>query len=187
MSKLKLKPQLTDSINVIIDKDKVEDTSLVLFDTITNCVLKECPIYNSCPYDKKKNISCLVRERYLDHCLKTLNSVPNKLDKLSMMKIGFSLIPLYSQLINFKILAHSLDSVMEGRKIHPIYREIRETIKLITTLLKDLAPDEKEQFDSDSSDYYNELFNEEQPKQKVFDRKFLKKTPKNSNIRNFRG
>ena len=187
---IKLKPQLSDSINLgslDIDKGNSEGQDIVLFDAITNCVMKDCPIYSDCPCKKDKNKVCTIREKYLNHCLKTLNGVPNKLDDLATMKIGFSLIPMYSQLINFKILAHSLPSVMEGRKIHPVYREIRECIKIILTLLKDLAPDDKEQFEIESSDYYNELFTTNTQDKKAYKRKFLKVSPRNSNVRNFKG
>lgn len=177
--KLKKKPQLTDMKrkgSLVIDKGKSEGTELVTFDAISECTKKACPIYSTCPYDKKG--ICKIRQHYLNHCLKILNTVPKTLDKLSSMKIGFSIIPLYSQLIGFKILAHSLPVVFDGKKMHPVFKEIRETIKLISVLLRDLEPSENVDAVAGSNDYYDSLFTVEKPQEKFFKRKFLKKNKK---------
>jgi hypothetical protein len=43
--------------------------------------------------------------------------------------------------------------------MHPVYREIRETIKVITTVLRDLKLD-AEKIKDEEGDYYDSLFEE---------------------------
>ena len=177
--RLKMKPNLNEMKrkgSLIIDKGKSSDLEICSFDGIIECNKEECPIYKSCPYPKSGK--CKIRKHYLNHCLKILNQVPSKLDKLASMKIGFNILPLYSQLIGFKILAHSLSLVSDGKKINPVFKEIREVIKLISVLLRDLEPKEKVNEAVGTSDYYDSLFSVEKPQEKVFKRKFLKMNKK---------
>jgi len=71
------------------------------------------------------------------------------------------LIPRYSHLVTFKILEFSLKgNVLTGRgTVSPIYREMRETIKTINSILRELRIDPKSSssFVNGDSDYYETL------------------------------
>ena len=187
---IKVKSQITTMKNkgsLVINKGKSSGLALCSFDALTNCTMKDCCIYDSCPYNKDKNKACGIRKQYLSHVLKTLEKVPSTLNELVGLKIGFNLIPLFSQLINMKILAHSLSgNIMRGTQIHPVFREIRQTIKLITDLLKDLEPKDKYENFTGTSSYYDELFTEEKPEAPTHKRKILRANKKNKEMRNLK-
>lgn len=176
---MKLRPNLNKIKNkgkLILNKGRNEGLSVYTFDGLKECTKEECPIYDTCPYDKKG--ICKIRSHYLDHVLKTLNTIPDKMDKLASLKIGFSIIPLYNQLINLKIEAYNAPVMFAG-KVHPLYREIRECIRTISLLLKDLTPEEVSISSAGDQSYYDSLFTVEKKKDKVLKRKFLKKNPRN--------
>jgi hypothetical protein len=66
------------------------------------------------------------------------------LDASDTFKIGMQLIPLYSQLCRQKIVEKSVlrlayQDAKGVTRIHPIYKEMRETMKTISCLWKDMG------------------------------------------------
>ena len=60
-----------------------------------------------------------------------------------VVRIGFELLPLYKMLFKFKVYEYCLaDPTCPGDrnvlKMHPIYKEIRETVKTINQVWKDI-------------------------------------------------
>ena len=82
---------------------------------------------------------CSLRKRYLNSVYDTLvKSIPEK-DDMKMHVVGMMLIPLYSALVTFKIAEYSMrGQVYTGRGINPVYKEMRETIKTINGILKEI-------------------------------------------------
>jgi len=140
-------------------KGKLGDVQLIMWDALPQCV-EECTIYTTCPFDKGR-LKCEMRRRYLESVMKSLEEGVKKKDEISALTIGLLIAPLFQHLISFKIFEHSLGhNIMAKTKIHPIYKEIRQTIKEISGLLKDLGLTEaskgKGYLDGDP-DYYDEL------------------------------
>lgn len=92
---------------------------------------------------KRTNI-CIVQKKYLDIIYETLMDDVDKFSEQDSISLGLHLMPLYGHLIKMKIAEASMNSLLidspGGKKsINPIYREIRETIRLISTLSKDFG------------------------------------------------
>lgn len=147
--------------NLEMKKGKLDGIPIVLWDAIPQCNEEACPIRERCPYQKTGK--CTVRLKYLENVFNTVSAIPEHMDPVTAMKIGMHIIPLYTQLCRFKMEEYACETVVtDGKgstKINPIFREIRETIKLTTTLLNDLSSNRKDVVPMDGdSDYYDSLF-----------------------------
>jgi hypothetical protein len=140
-------------------KGKLGDVQLIMWDALPDCS-DACPIFDECPYDKKR-MKCEMRRRYLESVMASLEAGVTKKDEMSALTIGLMVAPLFQSLISFKIFEHSLGhDVMLRTKIHPIYKEIRQTIKEISSLLKDLGITEdgkNKSYLDGNSEYYDEM------------------------------
>jgi len=154
---------------VALNKGNVGNFSLVTFDAVPECV-EECPIKNICSY-QKNNRKCKLRIVYIEKVVDTLAAIlKSKGTELDWHKVSFFLVPLYSQLLAFKISVAARNNPLllgeKGVKAHPSYKEIRETIKLINQLLNEfgITKNEKKGFIDGDSDYYESLLqNQEVP------------------------
>jgi hypothetical protein len=128
-------------------------TKILCWDMIGSCD-PECGIKARCGYvdgrglnnfeyseGKKKNI-CFIQKKYLDTVYEILlgQSLPN-MDEKQSIELGLSIMPLFGHLVKMKISEVSVDSVLlidkQGKKYaNPIYREMRETIKLINVMME---------------------------------------------------
>lgn len=118
-----------------IAKGKISSKSFPLWDAVPLCD-DECLIYDSCTYEKEKR--CKLRVIYLRTILSmALDALPKdkREDEYHLQLLGCSLIPLFSQLSLFKIVEYSvgMDPLIlvkgGGVKMHPVYGEIRKTLK----------------------------------------------------------
>ena len=118
---------------------------IIMFDAVRPCRENRCPIHDLCPYTKAGK--CKIETTYLDAVFKSLCSiVRNKLTQELLNKFTLHLLPLHHQLIKFKIKAYSVEdvcftTVQGGVKMHPIFKEIRETIKQIENTQKSMGFD----------------------------------------------
>jgi hypothetical protein len=149
-------------------KGTKDDLSLIMFDAVPEC-RDDCPIMKRemvCPYAKNVNKGkpCRIQRRYMQAVVNYVEKSVKKKDDQVMMKIGMMVVPIFQQLIRFKLEAHALNNdVMLGNKVHPIFKEIRETIKLADNLVNSLNP----LFDVDKgrgildgdADYYDKILN----------------------------
>ena len=140
-------------------KGKLGDVQMIMWDALPDCT-DECPIFDKCPYDYKR-IKCEMRRRYLESVMTSLEKGVQKKDEMSALTVGLMVAPLFTALISFKIFEHSLQhQVMLRTKVHPIYKEIRQTIKEISSLLKDLGITEdtkNKSYLDGNSEYYDEM------------------------------
>jgi len=148
---------------------KFANNSIMSLDIAPLCS-EDCPLHDTCTYQKVGR--CRVHVRYLNDLYRNLNSTVEKFkcdeDKI---RFGLHIIPLYSQLLTFKMYesAFNIKDVMLGNKVHPIYREIRETIRTLDSMMKDLKLQVKgmkgvpgNANDGDGSyGYYEKLMNSE--------------------------
>lgn len=153
---------MKDIGDLTLYKGKLGDIQLIMWDALPNCT-EECTIYQECPYEKmkKKRLKCEMRRRYLESVMKNLEKAVKIKDEINTLTVGLMVAPLFQQLINFKIFEHGMShTVMLKNKVHPIYREIRQTIQSINALLRDLGlgvNDKKNNLLDGNSDYYDSI------------------------------
>ena len=112
-----------------------------VWNVITPCHQEECPIYNDCPYDdrKKKGGKCRVEQGYVNSIGDMVyRNFKGKFTEDQFFIIGMHVLPMYRHLCRLKIWEWSVREVMyedeKGRRhLNPIYREIREQIKAISS------------------------------------------------------
>lgn len=137
-----VKPNI-DMCNSSMVKGEVRDgKNLVAWDCIQDCRPDSCPIGSQCMY--KASEKCGVQVQYLQALTDTLFTTYRYLSEEMLFKIGMHLVPLYSQLCRQKIVEKSVGSLCyEDAKgvtrIHPIYKEIRETMKVIVVMWKEMG------------------------------------------------
>jgi hypothetical protein len=125
-----------------LDKGNVrKDVKLFAWDAIRECSPSTCPVSSVCTYIKKGK--CAVLVQYLRALYDSVLSNYKTLDDVSLFKVGMQIVPLYLQLAKMQLLEMSLDSPIyttdKGANLaHPVYREIRETLKTIHLMWKDL-------------------------------------------------
>ena len=121
-------------------RSKFTSIPVVVWNNLMECD-EECVISDSCS-DLYKDVKCVRMREYFDYvldaCLKTYGSYMN--EKI-MIQIGMHIMPMYSQLFKLKTIESSLllNQMMSTNKqgtliMHPVYKEIRQTINSIDTL-----------------------------------------------------
>lgn len=120
----------------IMNKGTMGKLEIVMWDAVPDCK-GSCPVFNTCIYAENTHKKCDLRKHYTEKVLENLREAYENADTLAVHKIGFMLIPLYQQLITFKI--NLMDSeVMLKTRVNPLYKEMRDTIRLINSMLNDL-------------------------------------------------
>lgn len=157
-------PDLRNSL--VVTRGQKEDLHLAVWDAVGVCTGNEdsdedrCPLHLDCPYLVVTNPNllrlstggstdpdkCVLQAKYLDYIYKSLVLDNRKhLDQHQVDSIGLHLLPLYGHLIKFKMIEFAVNnnvivSSMKGLKaVHPIYKEIRETIKTIAAMWRDIG------------------------------------------------
>jgi len=137
--------------NQSIRKGQVRDgMQLVAWDCIQDCVPERCPLGSECDYASKSHQvnggggKCALQSEYIQSFVTVVLRTYKYLDESDMFKVGMHLVPLYSQLCRQKIVEKAVGDVMQldhrgNSRVHPIYREIRETIRVISGLWKDIG------------------------------------------------
>lgn len=120
------------------------DKQLVAWDCVQDCDPDRCPIGSKCMYTAKSNPKCALQTEYLQSFVDMIFSTYRYIDEADMFRIGMHLVPLYSQLCRMKIVEKSVGNVtyedMKGvTRIHPIFREIRDTVKTISSLWREMG------------------------------------------------
>lgn len=164
--------------------------TLVSWDIVGVCAVEECPVYERCPAENKTNEhKCTVQMQYVKTASNTLlKAYAEEWDQFQLYGFGMHLTPLFVQLCKFKLVEAGLgleDIICVGKSkyVHPIFKEIRETMKAIYYTAEKLAIDpksvagltdlmkkkEKELLDlgssgsNDDNDYVSELMKETEP------------------------
>lgn len=117
--------------------DKVGGNSLL--GAIPTCSQK-CPIYAICKYDRRNKL-CGMRKDYFEMVGDGLNEIL-KDNPTTAHIVSCLLMPMYQHLLTVKLSIHAHSGVLDTNTkgtINPVYKELRETIKMITGMLKDLG------------------------------------------------
>ena len=125
-----------------LDKGLVrKDVSMFAWDGVQTCDPTTCIVVDQCSYIKRGK--CAVQMKYLEALYNAILGTYKYMDDVMLFKIGMQIIPLYVQLVKMQMLELSLTSPIytseKGNILpHPVYKEIRETLKTIYTMWKDL-------------------------------------------------
>ena len=127
---------------IAIHKGKKDGESIpiVMWDAIPKCDPESCPIVELCPYNKNGN--CTLRVNYQKHVVDTVLNSIKEITPEQMLKVGMHLIPLYTQLIQMKMLALNADPMVVARGAmvpNPIFKEIRIIIREVSACLRDIG------------------------------------------------
>lgn len=129
-----------------LQKGELRDgKQLVAWDCVQECDPLVCPIGNNCTYvSNKGDAKCQLQIEYIQSFINTVFGTYRYMGEDDMYKVGMHLVPLYSQLCRQKIVEKSVKSLCyedaKGRVcIHPIYKEMRETMKVISMQWKDIG------------------------------------------------
>jgi len=125
--------------------------SLWSWDALQDCEGKSCPAAPRCQYLEKalergESLSkCRVMATYLKSVSTTiLGNYEDKMDEGQLFRVGMHIIPLYRNLIKMKIEELGVRRVVnqdeKGKlSINPLYKEIREYIKLLEQMWKSVG------------------------------------------------
>lgn len=139
----------------------VKDFYLVAWDFAVPCDYEKCVVYDRCTYLEKwtmregkeglgkagRTDKCVMQMRYLRNVMTAFvgkMKQTQKNEQEDIIKFGFSLLPLYAQLFKFKLYEFGNNDVMVysargDSKINPVYKEIREIIKTIHGVWRDIG------------------------------------------------
>jgi hypothetical protein len=170
--------------SVTVYKGKLGDIPIVSWDFISKCVGEQCGIYERCRYAQGEGLQtfekkysnvlekyCTTQKRYVDQVFKSL--IYSNRDSLTIedsIRLGLMVMPLFGHLIKLKIAEAGIDQVISYHKeklvINPVYKEIRETIKGIDSIMMNLGlerpelPD-KDDFVNGDPNYYDRMMDNE--------------------------
>jgi len=119
-----------------------DDNQLYSWDAISDCLGDECACFEMCEYSKIGK--CRLQLNYIKGITNIIyKNFSAKLDEPTCFRVGMHLIPLYGILCRLKmeeiVVNRAVHMTKGGFKIHPIYKEIRETIRGIENMWKNLG------------------------------------------------
>lgn len=127
-------------------KGKTDDgaVSLYSWDAVAECEVENCPAYLNCPYQKEGK--CHAQVQYLKAVTSIVFNNFDEITEPQLYRVGMHLVPLYKTLCRMKLEEIGTTSVAYtdskgNRKVNPIFREIRETIKVIELTWKSIGLD----------------------------------------------
>lgn len=119
---------------------------------IPKCSGKKCPIYSTCQYPKIG--ICGLRKRYLSVVERLLLGCIDVKSPKNKLKVGFHLIPLYSQLFVAKLNCMAKETPENIREVRAVLRSIEATFK---SLKKRIIIPGEESESTPESDYYDQM------------------------------
>ena len=127
-----------------VTKGKLNGYELYSWDAISDCLGEECACFSVCEYSKVGK--CRLQLNYIKGITNIIYSnFREKLTEPLCFRIGMHLIPMYGILCRLKMEEMMVKSPVHvtkaGLKIHPIYKEIRETIRGVENMWKNLGLD----------------------------------------------
>jgi len=127
--------------SMVIPKGTAHEGEVKLFswDAVQNCMNDRCPAYEECPYKKDDQGKCEVQLVYLKSLTSMIMRNFPEASEAKLFRIGMHLIPLYKQLSKLQIEelgVHRIVTVTDrgNRAMNPLYKEIREHIRLIESM-----------------------------------------------------
>lgn len=170
---------------VTVYKGKINDIPIFSWDFISPCIKEKCGIFARCRYAQGEGLYsleqkyshvldqyCTTQKRYVDKVFDTLiYSNRDTLTAEDSIRLGLMVMPMFGHLIKLKIAEAGFDQIIfedsKGTKrINPIYREIRETVKSINFVLNELGLGSAElpnaqDFTNGDPTYYDRMYGDE--------------------------
>jgi len=139
------KSKITIGTQALVKGEVREGKQLVAWDCIQDCVPEHCPIGTTCAYSAASQAEgrCSLQIEYVQSFVDMMFRTYRYLNEDDLFKVGMHLIPLYSQLCRQKIVEKGVgrlcyEDSKGNTKIHPIHREIRDTLRSISLAWRDL-------------------------------------------------
>jgi hypothetical protein len=125
-----------------IRKGNEEGNPVVAWSAIMDCLRDRCRIEDQCHYQKKGK--CDVQVQFLQVTLEMIRMENPALKYNQAYRIGLHLVPLYKTLCKLYMdelaVSHPTYTTEKGtRQSHPVYKEIRDTLKMIMMVWKDIG------------------------------------------------
>lgn len=140
--------------------NKEDSIYILAWDFAEDCTGIKCPLYEKCEYIQiqksvpcERTSKCALQQKYLKSVMKAVveKMKKNKATEETVIKLGYHLIPLYAQLFKFKMWeTYNKEIIIYSQgspKVHPVYKEMREIIKTLTSVWKDIGSVFKEKAD----------------------------------------
>lgn len=113
------------------------------WDAIQECDVARCAAAHRCGYIKAGG-KCTVQLTYLKTFFESVVTTYDHMTETELFKVGMHLVPLYSQLCRLKIQELGTTEVVYyndkgNAAVNPIFKEIRETLKVIHLMWRDLS------------------------------------------------
>ena len=121
----------------IADKKKVQ---LRIFDAVPVCNKDECKLKNVCQYEKRGR--CKPRLQHIIDTTQLYLKYADEFDELTLQRIGIMLVPLQGYLGSLlleQIVAETIIDAKGWSRVHPVYKEIKETMMAITRLEREFG------------------------------------------------
>jgi hypothetical protein len=113
------------------------DTSLIVWNACPQCK-ETCPIFQHCPY-AHETARCDLIYNFIDKQEKMVRESLEKRDIPVFKKsvLGIGVINLWKDWVMLEIIKSSLDSPLTNQgRVHPVFKESRETLKAIMSGLE---------------------------------------------------
>ena len=125
-----------------IRKGNEDDNPVVAWSAIADCLRHRCRIEEQCHYQKKGK--CDVQVQFLQVTLEMIRLENPSLKYNQAWRVGMHLIPMYKTLCKLYMdelaVTHpTYESDKGTRHSHPVYKEIRDTLKMIMMIWKDIG------------------------------------------------
>jgi hypothetical protein len=135
-------PDTGKAFSLHIRKGANDGKAVIAWSSIADCLGDRCRIEELCAYDKRGK--CTVQVQFLQVTLEMLRSTNPKLEEDQAWRIGMHLLPLYKTLCKLYMdelaVCHPTYTTEKGtRQSHPVYKEIRDTLKMIMMVWKDIG------------------------------------------------
>jgi hypothetical protein len=124
-----------------------KDIRMYAWDAVKNCTGPTCPSYRYCA-EHEVGKRCTIMENYLSAIYSTILRSAKKQNskdlEVKLLRVGFDLIPLYKNYMFLKLGEMGVEEAIEKdhrgiKRINPIYKEIRETVKEIEKTWKSIG------------------------------------------------
>jgi hypothetical protein len=125
---------------------KTDNFTALVWNSCKICRSEKCPIVDRCSSFSGEGEICTPQKIYLENIYSAaLDMLGISFSTREAIRLGVHIIPLYGILFELKIAVAGVGSVWEyygahgDRKVNPIYREIREHIKVIDEMWNKLG------------------------------------------------
>jgi len=131
-------------MHVMKGKDHTDTKQIVTWETVKPCRGERCPAFEMCEYNAGQR-KCRVESVYLRAVASIIyRNYISVLDEPTLMRVGMHLMPIYQNLCRLKIaevgIANMVETDAKGKStISPIYKEMREHIKLLEQTWRSLG------------------------------------------------